>query len=912
MALSYSLDVNAIQNMEHFSEALVSIGQYAAIPSGPFGARGAARWNGPTGAYQDIFPTGEYVVRKGMYVNGSFIYVGSYKAYFVDLYGAGNHGYAWDGFIMFFRGYSIKDYPFITTLNNGAFSFAGDSFGMLPMRMPFEVNPGPIGDAADIADDSSVGLYGLDIFKDYDDYAVQSSDDDIRIMTCGFQRINASAESAPTGMDYVGNIYMGRLLRATGRGTVQNSAGEQITILSYEYYTDDMMQITWRANQANHTDKTWIVGQFRKIRELDQALALNEVGSSITYTYANWSSGILPDGTNPSGGSTGSDVRCISFDYFPRRFFDITCVSNTPYSASAAVSSAFSIVGDLSLDTDNDGTIDDTCPMLIGGAYPFDDFINDAPQNYLPPYFQVSAAVATNAASAPSWFREDLTPSYSLSGAVAVAVSVPYEAISLTGTFPYDNYPLTMVAVNGVSHSGTDYGEIYATEDTPISTNAELLPIAVQGGSFTTATGISLPNRWWGKAVQQRTFTISEEDAAKAGQTDANTGEFFPTSQSVYDEDGQEYIGFRSNYQRYGAFNLETASSLPSVTQGDLTGSGYGFLGLKTGTGPVAIMFDSGSPAIDGSVSPPSFDGVFLAEGSNLNANHVTNPSSTTRSIINCGWDNDRDQWLFLSSDSSGVGVISAASNFTTASNNVGFLDQTSNFSIASIVNAGIYTPISMSNSMDGFIFFGSLDSGSEITGILSPSLGASESITVEVQKDPPFDITYDAYPSAKTYLYRITGTTGRTARVWVDYVLFDGVDSVIATKLKGLGMKVNIENVEWFKRNIIRTGDLNIRSEEIEEWMRQQQSQYKEMLKTKERQGRLRKRKSQVSAYREGMEEQINPDFMDSEVKDYIDTFIPKERPPSPTEKKLERKRKGGYEPKQSSYYDEVFEDEP
>jgi hypothetical protein len=93
---------------------------------------------------------------------------------------------------------------------------------------------------------------------------------------------------------------------------------------------------------------------------------------------------------------------------------------------------------------------------------------------------------------------------------------------------------------------------------------------------------------------------------------------------------------------------------------------------------------------------------------------------------------------------------------------------------------------------------------------------------------------------------------------------------------------------------------------------MREQQSQYKEMLKAKERQGRIRKKKSQVSAYREGMEEQIEPDFKDDEVKDYIDTFIPDERPPSPTERKLEKKRKGGYEPKQSSYYDEVFEDEP
>ena len=107
---------------------------------------------------------------------------------------------------------------------------------------------------------------------------------------------------------------------------------------------------------------------------------------------------------------------------------------------------------------------------------------------------------------------------------------------------------------------------------------------------------------------------------------------------------------------------------------------------------------------------------------------------------------------------------------------------------------------------------------------------------------------------------------------MWIDYVLYDGVDSVIAKKLRDYGIKVNIDNVEWFKRKIIRSGDLNIKSEEIEEWMRAQQTQYTDMLKDKERNGRI--------------------------------------RPPSEQDRKREKKRKGGYEPETKSYYDDVFDD--
>jgi hypothetical protein len=143
-----------------------------------------------------------------------------------------------------------------------------------------------------------------------------------------------------------------------------------------------------------------------------------------------------------------------------------------------------------------------------------------------------------------------------------------------------------------------------------------------------------------------------------------------------------------------------------------------------------------------------------------------------------------------------------------------------------------------------------------------------------------------------------------------VDYILFDGADAVIATKLRERGMKVSIDAVEWFKRKIINSGDLNIKQEEIEMWMRQQQDEFSQMMQDAERQGRVRKRKKQVSAYGLDKLEVLNTDFEDKEVQEFMKNYIPQSRPPTPEEEMLERQRKGGYSPQSKSYFDEVFED--
>ena len=85
----------------------------------------------------------------------------------------------------------------------------------------------------------------------------------------------------------------------------------------------------------------------------------------------------------------------------------------------------------------------------------------------------------------------------------------------------------------------------------------------------------------------------------------------------------------------------------------------------------------------------------------------------------------------------------------------------------------------------------------------------------------------------------------------------------VIAAKLRERGMKVTIEAVEWFKRKIIHDGDLNIKQEEIEMWMREQQDEFQSndavMPSVKVV---IRKRKKQVSAYTLDLSEVITPDL--------------------------------------------------
>ena len=255
MGVSYSLDVSDSE-MEYLSSALVN--SYDLQTGRLFNFMGSFRMQNVAGA-SDIFPTGEYIIRKGIYINGFFCYVGSYKAYCADLFGAGNDGYAWDGFLLVCKGYNIlsaqvnpnilKAGGNLDSEGNVIYNFGQDS-AFLPMRMMFEVNPGPIGDAAAIAADDSVGLHGLSVWKDFNSTTVESNEYLMRFIFCGFQRIDSTAEGVPTGSDYVGNLYMGNFLEWLSMTTETLGDGEVVNKPDYNYVgMTQIMQVTWKVQK---------------------------------------------------------------------------------------------------------------------------------------------------------------------------------------------------------------------------------------------------------------------------------------------------------------------------------------------------------------------------------------------------------------------------------------------------------------------------------------------------------------------------------------------------------------------------------------------------------------------------------------------------------------------------------------
>ena len=84
----------------------------------------------------------------------------------------------------------------------------------------------------------------------------------------------------------------------------------------------------------------------------------------------------------------------------------------------------------------------------------------------------------------------------------------------------------------------------------------------------------------------------------------------------------------------------------------------------------------------------------------------------------------------------------------------------------------------------------------------------------------------------------------------------------MIAVELEKLGLRVTVENVEWYKAKILQAGRLGLTLEEIEDWVRMQQDEYRATLKQKERAGRMRRRRRQVAVWKEGWKTLLKATF--------------------------------------------------
>ena len=203
-----------------------------------------------------------------------------------------------------------------------------------------------------------------------------------------------------------------------------------------------------------------------------------------------------------------------------------------------------------------------------------------------------------------------------------------------------------------------------------------------------------------------------------------------------------------------------------------------------------------------GPLGGDDFAGCFLDIGELLD--NSLNPAKpitigSERFFMSADYDNDRDQWLISLTDiTEKFTVLAATTDFSE------ILDQTASIEkLPANRNEALLLALNQkTNALDGVAFAGNYE--------------------------PIHGVTNDK-------AYKITGTTGRTVKVFLNYMLYDGLDSMIAVELSNLGLSVTPENVLWYKTTILNANaDQEVTLEEIESWMDLQRQQYQEMLKNR------------------------------------------------------------------------------
>ncbi len=937
MSLSYKLDSSEYKWWANLTSWLSiqndTIKQGSAITD-TFGDL-VLRWNG-------LAPKGEYIIRDGYYHNGYYILVGSYSCR-VQIYNStatpvvGPFFFdAWDGFILICRGHSMfnrrnpaRPISISTGDQLGPASEVPDaaSYTFIPMRMPMigSLCTPPSGPTTfDLLDESAQGLYGVIPMKSEDTVTIANSpiQENITIQVCGYHnmRNDIGYDASIYALDGAESKPYYAYLNFTA---FQQAADTDNGTIIYEWDVEASIESCWTGAQAQSDLQTGTYGAFGIVREIDEmAIVENMCAVSDDYTWDRYLEGRLPDGTNPSGGGpVGSDQQAFSNGYAPSKFLGFNDFSEF-YISSTGVTlpgthnlfAGETYVWD---NTDPAGAVTATYPFVLYQRMP--PFVIEemegavVPFTYLGPYFLGLPAykspnlVANNDADL-GFKMMDSTPTRAVpffEGAVAVDVLPPSESIRFNSA---DNEfsTLAIIALNNFLDEpggNRESGFFVLRPYDFVTTTVVAIPYALSGTQFVSATSISMPTEVASTAVQYRTFTVDEENISKNTLGQGNKP--VPNAFSMTDLDTGEYVGFIGNFWRFPTFPTSDPDVQTPPAAGTASRFGLGFGGGIDASGPFQMTYDTNynAPTLTG-VFPGPYEvnqqGILINAGADIDG-IIASGTALDRSVVCCRWDNDRDQWLLTTTDAAnGWSVVSVDSTWSE------YLDQTTNFNPPAAVDAATYFPITMSNSLDGLVVWGTAQT--ETTGMVG--FRSSTPTTFTSYSWGPGDIdTFNYATDSQFYAVRIDGTTGRSARVWIDYMLYDGVDSVIALQLREWGMRVTVENVEWFKARILRDGDLKAKGEEIEEWMDEQGKEYREMMKEKERSGRLRRRRSQVSAYKREVGDLMTRDQLDTQVYDFVPQGIAaqqrlkdsegalKEVPPDSIEAMVERDYRAGFD---------------
>ena len=795
-------------------------------------------------------------IRGSEYINDHYLIYGSYRANFTHLYGVGNNGIAWDGFVMMIPAWNIHARWEPTAIDAAQWQRENGYF-IFPCRMPFTLPPAAA-DSAAVNNDSTPGVYSIAPLM-----GSQSGDADdeaaVSFYYVGHQR-TYTGNGTLTGQDYAG---AGGIVAGPMRIPSPDEVGP-VDYIQFQMTEQFGWGLTLTKAAIGMTPGSFAVPKFAYAIE-DQATKFEQ----------------------PTG--VVAVDRLSTRDYYISRIYGISAIGDFSAGGPTQSNGCGFICGEVAHD-DGAGAVDYTT-VMSGIWWPV--FSTDSITGYAPGTPIIKTATDENFA------LEDNLPTgaYNLQGAYATTIQPGLQRESFNQA---ENF--FTIGVNNVTHGGNPFCELYigsvticlygdgyqnlAVGGLPFM----CAPFAIQGGDFTTTTGLALPitgSKWTGVATQQSTFSPEYEIASK-GQA-SFTDVLIPAGEKHYilDEDlakdlsndptiqgsGNAYLanalcgvgmGFSGNIMIRGLSN-----KVPPSDTDFYSNVAYGWLAYQPTDEPYVLMYDWASWRCLESfpiVSPSKWDlnAAGSEEGKDMNDNFTIDPDATTRYPLSASWDNDRDQWIFGFSDATnGFGIMSVNAAFSnTSESQISFLDQTTDYAIPATFatpQASIHTSRMMTPILDGLTLM------AETNDLTDPGC---------MSLTPYITDAGTANQTTTFLLYTINGTTGRKANVWVDYLLFDGVDSMIAIELQKLGLRVNVENVEWYRAKLLRKGHLGLTSEEIEDWMREQQDEYKATQRLKERQGRQRIKRRQVAAWKEGLEDTLKGEFLEHGGYDSIKEF--------------------------------------
>jgi len=438
----------------------------------------------------------DIIIRSCTYAKDCYIITGSYKA---DFSSVSSVGFAYDGFVTIIRANNqtmIEGAPAVGTnspnyyINPGLDTSTGairtqpfdqtNLYYTYVCRMPIEIDAsGNGGFGVAPAEDSTPGIYACDVVKGLSNAA-------FTIAIGGHQRINSPTAGTFGKIGYCG--YMAVLVfdQVEPALVVSPTMGglEASQKWSLLFNAAQSIQVSFDATGkagAGLTNPNSYPGETRDIQSYPTTQSLT------------------------AGAWAPVDLQSLGNGYIIQRIYDVVCL-NTGSEPLGVETNTVWACGDAVY---SDGALG----VQFTTAYLMQwDWLGTT----------VYPNPMVNVAQFPSivnWAIPTDVAAYDFENTSAVTMTPTFN-VSPTQD-PLSNQ--IMVGIEGVDHGGTTYAEIYAANFKAIfnsvnfmgSRHFGLWPFAVAGSNFPTATGFDLPQRWVGKAIQQRTYTTDEEAVAK-------------------------------------------------------------------------------------------------------------------------------------------------------------------------------------------------------------------------------------------------------------------------------------------------------------------------------------------------------------------------------------------------------------